>query len=332
MMSKDVKISIVVPVYNLEKYIERCVESILSQTYTNLEILIVDDGSIDNSYQIIKQLAEHDNRVVLISKENGGVTSARLSGIEKATGEWIGFVDGDDEIEEDMFEILLNNAITHNADISHCGYQMIFSDNRINYFYNTGIFIKQNKVTGLKDLLDGSQVEPGLCNKIFRKTLFKSLLQSEVMNTDIKINEDLLMNYILFAQSKLSVYEDVCKYHYIVRENSASRVKLNEHKIFDPIRVKKIIMDVSDRELLQSAQKAYLSTCINVYNGLVLENRNEYVAEKKQVRKLIMGRKGWISFLSKKQQLLAKLICNVPVLYPIIYGMYAKILLKNKYR
>lgn len=330
-MMEEIKISVVVPVYNLQNYIERCVKSILLQTYKNLEIIIVDDGSTDNSCQVIRKLSEIDSRIVPLFKENGGVTSARLAGIQKATGDWIGFVDGDDEIEEDMYELLLNNAVKYGADISHCGYQMIFQDGRINYFHNSGCLVQQDRTTGLKDLLDGSLVEPGLCNKLFHKTLFHSLLHSKVMNPNIKINEDLLMNYILFSASKLSVFEDVCKYHYIVRGNSASRAKLNEHKIFDPIRVKKIIMEISDKELLKFAQKAYLSTCINVYNGLVLEKKNEYVREKKQVRKCILENKEFIFLLSKKQKLLAKLICTLPVIYPNIYGIYAKTFLKNKY-
>lgn len=217
-MNKKLKISIVVPVYNLQDCIERCVKSILAQTYTNLEILIVDDGSTDNSRQVIEKLAESDSRIVSIFKDNGGVTSARLTGVEKASGEWIGFVDGDDEIEPDMYRLLLDNGIKYGADISHCGYQMIFSDGRIHYFYNTGCLVKQDRTKGLKDLLDGSLVEPGVCNKIFRRNLFNKLLDSEMMNTDIKINEDLLLNYYLFSEVNSSIFEDVCKYHYIVRK------------------------------------------------------------------------------------------------------------------
>lgn len=189
------KISIIIPVYNLEKYIKRTAESVLKQTYTNIEVIIVDDGSSDESWKIIQKIADKDNRVIPIHQENGGVTSARLKGVRRSTGEWIGFVDGDDEIESDMYEILLNNAKKYNADISHCGYQMIFEDGRVNYFHNTGCLVQQDRTTGLKDLLDGSLVEPGLCNKLFHKNLFHSLLHSTVMNEDIKINEDLLMNY-----------------------------------------------------------------------------------------------------------------------------------------
>jgi glycosyltransferase involved in cell wall biosynthesis len=330
-MNENIKISIVVPVYNLQDCIERCISSILSQTYKNLEILIVDDGSSDNSRNIISRIAKSDQRIIPIFKENGGVTSARLAGIKKATGDWIGFVDGDDEIESDMYEMLLNNAVKYGADISHCGYQMVFSDGRINYFHNSGCLVQQDKLTGLKDLLAGSLVEPGLCNKLFHKTLFHSLLHSGMMHTDIKINEDLLMNYILFSGSRLSVFEDVCKYHYIVRENSATRSKLNEHKIFDPIRVKKLILESCDKEIYDSASRAYISTCINVYNGLMLEKGGTYSVEEKKVWKLIMHHKKFILKLGIKQHLLADLILLFPIIYKPLYRLYVRYIQHNKY-
>ena len=170
------KISIVVPVFNIEGYVERCLQSLLRQTYANLEILTIDDGSTDRSGEIIDRLAETDSRIKVIHKENGGVTSARMTGIETATGEWIGFVDGDDEVESDMFAHLLYNAITYDSDISHCGYQMLFPDGHVDYYYNTGYLAQQDKITALQELLSGSRIEPGLCNKLFRKTLFQSLL------------------------------------------------------------------------------------------------------------------------------------------------------------
>ena len=168
------KISVIVPVYNIENYIEKTVESIRNQTYKNLEIILVDDGSSDNSGRILDEIAAKDSRIKVIHQENGGVTSARISGIKMATGEWIGFVDGDDFIEPDMYDVLLKNAIKHQADISHCGYQMVFQ-NRTDYYYNKGRIILQDKETGLKDLIEGKYVEPCLCNKLFRKSLFQNL-------------------------------------------------------------------------------------------------------------------------------------------------------------
>ena len=132
-------ISVIVPVYNLEGELPRCLNSICAQTHQELEIIVVDDGSRDGSRAVIEDYARRDVRIKPIFKENGGVTSARLRGISKATGAWIGFIDGDDEIEPEMYERLLKNAEKYGADISHCGYQMVFSDGRVNHFHNSGI-------------------------------------------------------------------------------------------------------------------------------------------------------------------------------------------------
>src|SRR5699024_11032388 len=106
---------------------------------------VVDDGSEDNTVEVIRAYADRDRRIRLIQKANGGVTSARLMGIQAAEGEYIGFVDGDDTIDADMFERLLKNAKKYHADISHCGYQMVFP-NRVDYYHNTGRMIQQNNI------------------------------------------------------------------------------------------------------------------------------------------------------------------------------------------
>ena len=219
-------ISVIVPVYNLENYIERCLASIQSQTYSNIEIIVVDDGSIDSSWNVINRIAKEDNRIIPIHKENGGVSSARMLGLANANGEWIGFVDGDDEIEEDMYEVLINNAFEYDADISHCGYKMIFNDGRITSFYDTKVKKIQDNTTGVIDLLEGDLIEPGLWNKLYKKSLFEDI----ELDTNIKINEDLLLNYYLFKNSQLSIFEDLTKYHYLIRDNSASRSKFNDYK------------------------------------------------------------------------------------------------------
>ena len=163
----DNKISVIVPVFNIESYIKRCVDSILSQTYPNIEIIIVDDGSTDNSGRIIDDIASTNSSIRVLHKKNGGVTSARLEGVKIASGDWITFVDGDDYIEPDMYEVLMKKAIDYQADISHCGYQMVFPS-RVDYYYNTHKQIIQNNQKGLIDLLSGSFIEPGLCNKLFK--------------------------------------------------------------------------------------------------------------------------------------------------------------------
>lgn len=325
-------ISVIIPAYNVEECIGKAVESVLTQTYSEIEIIIVDDGSTDGTAEVIDNYASKNSaKIRALHIPNGGVTNARLTGISCATGDWIGFVDGDDEIEPDMYERLIGNALKYSADISHCGYQMVFSDGRINYFHNTGRLVQQDKPTGLMDLLDGSMVEPGLWNKLFRKTLFYSLLHDNPMDLSIKINEDLLMNFYLFCQAKRSVFEDFCPYHYIVRSASASRQKLNEHKIYDPIKVKEQIMEAAPESVQAKAKQAYLSTCINVYNSIILTDLQEYKTDRKNIRQIITAHWEFSKFLTKKQQLLGTMIRHLPSLYKPVYRFYATHILKSPY-
>ena len=175
----DNKISIIIPAYNLEDYLGATLESVLAQTHRTIEIIVVNDGSKDGTGAVADRYAQKDSRVRVIHKENGGVTSARLRGVAEATGEWIGFVDGDDLVEPWIYEHLLKNALKYTADISHCGYQMVFP-NRVDYYYNTGRLVQQDRASGLNDLIRGQFVEPGLCNKLYRRELFEPLLKENL--------------------------------------------------------------------------------------------------------------------------------------------------------
>ena len=258
-------ISIIIPVFNIEKYIERCIKSVLVQTYSLLEVIIVDDGSTDNTAAIIDFIAEQDNRVKVIHKQNSGVLDARMEGILRAEGEWIGFVDGDDFIEPDMFERLLQNALTYHADISHCGYKMIFPGGHIDYYYNTGCVEAQDRITALRELLSGIRIEPSIWNKLFHKRLFYSLQHVKKISENIEINEDLLMNYWLFKDADVFVYEDFCPYHYILRRGSAATSRKKNH-ITDPLIVMNIIKNdlQGDRLLYPIAYSRYMRILIGV--------------------------------------------------------------------
>lgn len=324
-------ISIIVPAYNLENYIERTVRSVLNQTYQDIEVLVVDDGSQDQTACVIRKMIEKfPKKLKLIQIPNGGVANARLIGVHAAQGEWIGFVDGDDEIEPDMYEILLDNALKYQADISHCGFKMVFGDGRENYFHNTGSLVVQDRITGLKELLDGSLVEPSLCNKLFHKNLLHSLLHEVTLPKDIKINEDLLMNYYLFSFAKKSVFEDKCPYHYLVRMTSASRQKMNNNKIYDPIRVKKIILEHCDNDLKLAAETALLNTCIYTYCGLTLEER-VFGQAKKEIREEILNHIQCVNNLSQRTQILAKGIIKMPKVLDRLYPIYVKYFQRKVY-
>lgn len=326
---ENILISVVVPAYNIEAYIGRCLESILNQEHANLEIIVVNDGSKDNTGTIIDQYAQQDCRIIPIHKENGGVTSARLTGIRRAQGSYIGFVDGDDYIEPQMYSGLLKNAMEYQADISHCGYQMVFPS-RIDYYYNTGRLIEQDNFTGLKDLMTGDFVEPGLWNKLYRKELFRDLLQKNLLPESIKINEDVLMNYWLFKESECSIYEDFCPYHYILRKGSAATSRVNEHKLKDPIRVTQIILEDSKNvpEINHIVVKRLATQYIG---GLTIESGNQcelIISFQKEIGKELRRlsfqilKNDKISVLFKMKTLWAG---YAPLSYRWIHRFYSKI-------
>ena len=320
------RISVIVPVYNVAADLPRCLDSILVQTYPDIEIIAINDGSPDNSGEILDQYAAKHTNLRAIHKENGGVTSARLCGVREATGDWIGFVDGDDEIEPDMYEHLLNNAVEYDAQISHCGYQMCFADGRVNFFHNTGVLEQHTRTAAIQELLSGERIEPGLCNKLFRSALF----QGWEMDTTIRINEDLLMNYYLFSAAETSVFEDWCPYHYIVRNGSASRAKMNHNKIYDPIRVKDMIRKIAGAETRNDAQRAYINTCVNTYHAL-LSVGSAHRNDLQKVRAILKKEKAYFSLLGKKRGLMAQLITAVPFLYKPVYRFYSRFFQKSVY-
>lgn len=327
------KISIIIPCYNIENYIENTVDSICNQSYTNLEIILVDDGSIDGTLDKLNQLQKRDWRIRVIHKENGGVTSARLCGVEEATGEWIGFVDGDDYIEPDMYTRLIHNAIKYQADISHCGYQMVFPSH-IDYYYNTGRIVEQDNIVGLIDLLSGTFVEPGLGNKIYHRNILQSMLQEQKMDFTIKNMEDLLMNFYLFQKAQKSIYEDFCPYHYMLRKGSAATSSINENKLRGPMQVFKIIEEeVKDNDILANIiARRMISLQIN-HATLSYGKQRELIhpyritARQELRKKLLLILRGNYSI---KQKIMVFWVVVCPASYNWIHSVYEKITKNDK--
>ena len=324
-------ISVIVPAYNSSETLFETVRSIMDQTYSDIEIIIVNDGSEDETKKVMDLLEEqYPDKIVCIHTENQGVTSARMSGISAAKGEWIGFCDSDDVIEKDMYEILLKNALKYGAQISHCGYQMISDTGEVRYFYDTERTIIQDNIKGIEDLLNGDYVEPSLCNKLFHRSLFIKMMSELLMDRKIKHNEDLLMNYYLFREADISVFYDVCKYHYLVHGREKEYLKATEHRIYDPIRVREIILSDIPDMARDTAEKVYLRTCIYVYNGLVGDS-DSYGEDLKKIRQMIKRKQKAVSSLTNKLKICACLIIYTPFLYDIIYRIYSKHFLRSKY-
>ena len=312
-------VSVIIPAYNIEDYIGRCLDSIISQTYKNLEIIVVDDGSRDHTGEILDNYAKKDRRIKVIHKENGGVSSARNKGIEAAEGDYIGFIDGDDLIESEMYKTLVDLLEEENADIAHCGYQMVFPD-RIDYYHNTGKKKIQTTEEGLKDLLSGEMIEPGLVNKIYKKELIKNCRLDET----VKINEDLLMIYQLFKLSQTSFYYDITPYSYMIRSSSATGANSLITKREDALRVlNQIKDDCINNNLLSIIYKRYIYLLMAICRD-DLKDRSYIEYQKKQRKQLKKELKTDIfkSCIPKKLKYMSLFSCYLPHIMKVIYKMY----------
>lgn len=315
-------ISIIIPAYNIAPYLSRCLESLIVQTYRQLEIIVVDDGSTDETGAIIDDWAGKDSRIKAIHKENGGVSSARMAGIAAATGEWIGFVDGDDYAEPEMFAHLLKNAQEHGADISHCGYQMVFPDGHIDMYYNTGRKELFDHEAGMQALLRGDYVEPGLWNKLFRWEVVLGFADSPLWDSSIRINEDLLMNYILFCRARSSVYEDIPFYHYMLRKGSAATTKKpGLYKVQNPVQVMELILE--DAKNTHSVYPLAAERYLRVLIGAVQQTdwpEEAATAKQKLRQRLPEFRK--LPGISKKVTLMAFGVAYLQPVYKLVRKMY----------
>lgn len=215
-------VSVIIPVYNVEKYVADCIESIIRQTYTNLEILLVDDGSKDNSGQICDEYAKRDGRIKVIHKENGGVSSARNKGLELAQGDYVTFVDSDDFVSKEYVQALYTNMQEQNADLTFCGFVFSGKKNvsgkekrpsRMEIDFNSPNTIKYMG----RFLRVGSYIMGSSCRVLYKKETIEGLS----FQPNIRIGEDLLfvLNAIARAKTVSSIEKDL--YFYRVNEESA---------------------------------------------------------------------------------------------------------------
>ncbi len=282
-MDSEILLSVIVPAYNVAEFLPRCLDSILAQTYRNLEILVIDDGSTDETPLIADRYAETDARVIVIHQQNRGLAEARERGIKEAGGAFVGFVDGDDEIIPDMYEKLLQNAIKYDAQISQCGILYCFYDGRRKPVHGSGKLKIYDRIEGCSALLQGSEMEPSLCNKLYRAELLKdSCLDRTVTN-----NEDMLRNIVLFDRASRSVMEDFCGYLYWRRNESMSNSRKAVSIGENILRARKLILDYVPEELKREAQNNYSLGAINTYNSLIGVRSEEAAALRKDCRGIL---------------------------------------------
>ena len=255
----DPIISIIVPIYNVGKYLPKCIESILNQTFKNFELILVNDGSTDNSGVVCDDYAKKDTRIKIIHESNGGVSSARNAGLYVAKGEYIGFVDPDDYIDKNMYEKLYRLCIDNNSDIAICRFNREING-KIQNKESTEEIIELNNMEAMNELFKGNLYRFSLCNKLFSKKCFNDVLFPEE-----RIHEDLSTTYKLFANSKKAVYINYCGYIYVRRENSILTSTYNEKRLQAFIAWDEIIefIDKNYYEIIEQVIATFTYWCVD---------------------------------------------------------------------
>lgn len=235
---KNKLISIIVPIYNVENYLQECLESILKQTYKNFEVLLVDDGSTDNSANICKLYVEKDKRFKYFFKENGGLSSARNFGVSNSKGEFLSFVDSDDIISNDFLETLYNNMINNEVKLSIVGYCNYYNNGTTKNICKSNIKKKISKLDSLMYLNIMGYYSDSACNKMYSREIFDSI--NFPLN---KKYEDTRIMYKIFDKLDYVFYDSDIKYYYRKREGSIVTNQTTMFELIDSINDEKLYLN-----------------------------------------------------------------------------------------
>jgi len=257
------KVSVIVPIYNVDKYLDRCLNNIINQTYKNIEIILINDASTDKSFSICKKFLKKDKRIILINnKENKGVAEVRNIGINAATGEYITFIDSDDYADLDYVETLYNLIKEDDYDISVCGYTII-ENNSIKDIKTGNNKYSLSQKEAIKKILLNDDFIISLWSKMYKRNLFNN--KSFPKN---KVYEDVLMQSEIFLSAKKIIYSEVSKYYYCIRLNSVSFSHYSQKDLdrceFSKLFAKKVIKKYP--ELITYARLFYINNLIATCN------------------------------------------------------------------
>lgn len=219
-------ISVIVPIYNVEKYLARCVDSIVNQTYKNLEIILVDDGSPDLCPQMCDDYAEKDSRIKVVHKKNGGLSDARNAGMAVSTGEYISFIDSDDYVSDDFFECLLDVMNKENSDIAECSVVKFYEDNRFDELSDDLSVKTYDTQDAMSALIAENPFHQHVWNKLYKTELVKDIPYAVG-----KLNEDEFWTYQVFGRANKVSKLNKTMYYYFQRNSSIMGVGYNIRRL-----------------------------------------------------------------------------------------------------
>lgn len=219
-------ISVVIPVYNVKKYIRRCVRGVLAQTYKNLEIILVDDGSTDGSGALCDELFKSDPRIVVYHKQNGGLSSARNYGVQAANGDYICFVDSDDTVDEDYVETLHNTIVKYKVKLAICSHRVFYAGHKTAVDMSTGESGRIDSKTIIQRLLYADGIDTSTWAKMFKKDI---LIKHPF--PEGRVFEDAATTYLYLDSVKYVGLDSVAKYNYYVRRMSIAQKPFDKSKM-----------------------------------------------------------------------------------------------------
>lgn len=308
------KISVIIPIYNVEDYLEQCVESILNQTYTNLEIILVNDGSTDSSGEICDRYKNIDKRIKVIHKENGGLSDARNYGIEASTGDYIAFLDSDDWADKNLYMTLYKNIKKNHADISICNFKKYYSDKDI----------EKQELNEVKCYSNIEALERLYCNDavimvVAWNKLYKRKVIGDLRFPVGKIHEDeYLTPMIIYNANKISYINNELIY-YRQRENSITNKKFNIKRLdylYALENRNRFFKDNNLDKLHNNGVEKYIYSIINIF----FEVEKSNIENKKEVKKILKEKfKIIIKENNKQNKIEFKIFIYSSSLYKFIY-------------
>ncbi len=328
-MKSEPLISVIVPVYNVEKYLRDCLDSIVNQTYKNLEIILVNDGSKDSSGAICDEYKNKDKRIQVVHKENGGLSSARNVGLDIAKGEYISFLDSDDYIHKEFIKKLYSLCVENNLDIAQCEfYEFKDKVEEVNEVERVNVFTPLEMINNIF-LLDGYH-NVVVWNKLYKKYLFES------MRFPLgKIHEDEFTTYKVFYECKTSIATTNLKYHYYRKSNtSITGVKFNIKRL-DALEAfeerKNFFRERGKDEIYAKALVAYSAKLKEMYFFVeeYMEDAERYLDEIKDKVRDVYEEKKICNFGMKKEILKEKLFLNNEKIYKQLL-VFKRRLYKNR--
>lgn len=256
-------ISVIIPVYNVESYIHQCLDSVINQTYKNLEIILIDDGSKDNSGKICDAYAANDKRIVVVHQKNAGVGMARNTGLHICHGEYLTFMDSDDYIDIDMIQVLFESLCLYGADMVSCCYKkkILLTYCKEDDFKFKGPVTYENEERLLFDLLT-DYLPIIVCAKLFKREVFTVMEFAKV-----KMSEDVLIWLSLYSKIHKAVFLPVCKYNYVIHPDSLMSFNKFNKNMFDDLLVMKQLQNILPRiskRLGYVGERRYFSSIVHI--------------------------------------------------------------------